>query len=352
MALGAAIAVDGNVDDTLAGATWVEVHERMGQPTTYRIRYEIEIDSGDIAMLTDPRLDPGSELSVLVQGKAGNECLVKGPVGSQRIHFEHGGAGSYVEVRGADSAIKMDREAKSTLWSDVTDSDAVNTIIGTYGFVPDVDITSAGHYENKHVLVQRESDLSFLRKLARRNGLLFWVTCDGSGIETAHFKKPPLGGNAAATLAINQTPPAFAFLDLRWDVERPTSVEGKQLDLNSGEDIDGGADSSPLEALGSSDLSALTGDKRSIFLAPPADDAGDLQGRAAGALVESYFFIRMTGETQLSVTGSPIRAHTVIEIQGAGSRHSGKYFVSGVRHTIDPISHRMELELLRNAWGA
>ena len=46
-----------------------------------------------------------------------------------------------------------------------------------------------------------------------------------------------------------------------------------------------------------------------------------------------------------------MRAHTVVELQGAGIRHSGKYFVGGVRHTIDADRHRMELELLRNAWG-
>jgi hypothetical protein len=352
MSLGAAIAVTGTVDDGLASASWVEVHERMGQPTLYRIRYEIEIDSGDFAMLTDGRLDVGSELSVLVPGKSGNECLVKGPVGSHREHFEHGGAGSYVEIRGADNAIKMDREAKSALWSDVTDSDAVQSILGGYGFTPDVDTTSAGHYETKHTLVQRESDLAFLRKLARRNGFLFWLSCDATGIETAHFKKPPVDGQSTVTLAINQSPPAFKSLELRWDVERPTSIDGKQLDLNSGEDIDGASDTSTLAALGSSDLKTLTGDVRSMFLAPPADDAGDLKGRASGALVDSCFFIRASGETQLSVTGAPIRAHSVITIAGAGSRHSGAYFVAGVRHTIDPVSHRMELDLLRNAWGS
>ena len=140
-------------------------------------------------------------------------------------------------------------------------------------------------------------------------------------------------------------------LDLRWDVERPTSVEGTQLDLNTKSDLDGGMTASPLSALGDDDLAAITGDTRSVFLAAPADDAGDLQSRSAGALIESYFFIRATGETTREQVGRPVRAHTVVELQGAGSRHSGKYYVAGVRHTIDATSHRMELELLRNAWG-
>jgi len=352
MALGAAIAVDGTVDDSLAGASWVEVHERMGQPTAYRIRYEVELGSSDLDRLVDARLDAGSTLAVLVPGRSGNECLVKGPVGAQRIRFEHGGAGSYVEVRGSDTSITMDREARSKVWADVTDSQAVTSILGGYGLTPDVGATDGGHYETKHALVQRESDLSFVRRLARRNGFLFWVTSNALGIETGHFQRPPVGSTAAATLVINKDPPSLESLDLRWDVERPTSVVGAQLDLNTKEAIDAGRQGGPLAALGAQDLAAITGDTRSIFLAAPADDAGDLGGRSDGALVESGFFIRASGETRLERTGGPVRAHTVIEIQGAGTRHSGKYFVAGVRHTIDPSSHRMELELLRNAWGA
>ncbi len=89
---------------------------------------------------------------------------------------------------------------------------------------------------------------------------------------------------------------------------------------------------------------------RSIFLAAPVDDAGDLQARSAGA-----WSIRTSSSrrpaTRLDLIGIPIRDTPLVELQGAGSRHSGNYFVGGVRHTIDADSYRMELELLRNALG-
>ena len=43
MALSAAIAVDGSVDQSLAVAPWIEVYEHLGQPTDCRIRFEVEI---------------------------------------------------------------------------------------------------------------------------------------------------------------------------------------------------------------------------------------------------------------------------------------------------------------------
>jgi hypothetical protein len=351
MGLAAAIAVNDDVDASLGAATWIEVYERLGRPTDYRIRFEVEIGSSDFDLLIDARLDVGSVLSVVVPDRTGSQCLVKGPVGAQRIHFEHGGSGSYVEVGGSDTSIILDRQAKSAIWANGTDGDAVTSIVSSAGLVPDVAATPAGHFEAKHAMVQRESDLSFVQRLARRNGYAFWVTCDGDGVQTAHFKPPPVDASPSATLTINVTTPTLDSLDLRWDVERPTSVEGSQLDLANLDDIDGSRSDAPLAPLGSADLAAITGDTRSIFLAAPVDDAGDLLARSAGALVDSCFFIRATGETHFDLLGQAIRAHTVVDLQGAGSRHSGKYLVGGVRHTIDSDTYRMELELLRNAWG-
>ena len=285
MTLSAAIAVGGTVDPSLASATWVEVYERLGEPTSYRIRYEVEIGSDDFDQLVDARLDAGSVLSVMVPGSSGTQCLVKGPVGSQRVHFEHGGSGSYLEVGGSDGSIALDRVAKSTIWTDVTDSDAVQAILGAGGFVPDVDTTMAGHYETKHALVQRESDLSFVRRLARRNGSPFWVTADGSGIETAHFKPPPVEG-APRRRSGSIAPPGLDPLDLRWDVERPTSVESDPARLQHPRRPRRPTSHAPLAPLSGRDLAAITGDTRSIFLGAPVDDGGDLATRAAGALFD------------------------------------------------------------------
>lgn len=352
MGLGASIAVDGKVDDQLGGATWVEVHERAGEPSTFRIRYELDIGRGDVPLLVDPRIDAGSKLSVLVPSGGTTYCLVKGPVHGQHIHLEHGGPGSWVEVRGADSASAMDREARAAVWAEATDSDVVANIAQRHGLVPDVETTQTRHSEKKHTLVQRESDLQFVHRLARRSGRLFWVSADARGIETAHFKRPSLGDPPAAKLEINQAAPKVQSLDITWDAERPTRIVAHQLDLNSKGDIDGGVDRSPLAALAKRDLAASTGDTRSAFLAAPADDVGDLRARAEGALIEALWFVRLTCEVRLDSLGALVRAPGVVELLGAGKRHSGRWFVAAVRHTIDPALHRMELDLARNAWEA
>lgn len=350
MGLNISISVNGSVDAELAAVSQVEVQERMGQPTTYRLHYPADISEGDLPLLSDSRLDVGAEISLSVPTDIGTVCLVKGPVSGQHIHFQHGGEGSTLEVQGGDTAISMDREAKSQVWSGVTDSDAVSAILANYGFTPDVESTSAGHFEDKHTLVQRQSDYQFVQQLARRNGYLFWLSCDAMGLETAHFKRPPLGGSSAVELIINLDTPNIEQLDLDWDVERPTSVEAVQLDLNQLGDIDGGVAQTPLDLLGGRGLADITGDTRSRYLSAPSDDGGDMAGRGEGSLIESGWFIRARCQTTYERLGSVVRAHSLVDMRGAGRRHSGQYFVSAVRHVIDGVSHRMEIELVRNAW--
>jgi hypothetical protein len=352
MGLGAAIAVNGTPDADLALATSIEVHERLGETTTYTIRYDVDISDGDLLALVDSRLDPGSELSILVPVNQTNYCLVKGPVHSQQVHLVHGGAGSWVDVKGSDTSVVMDRETRSAVWADVADSDAVSSILGNYGYTPDVSTTPAQHLEAKHTLVQLESDLHFVRRLARRNGFLFWVTSDASGQETAHFKQPPVDDSAETEIIINLDSRNVDALDINWDVERPTSMEGKQLDLNSKSELDMAVSGPVQTVLGSQSLAAITGDTRSVHLSAPVDDTGDLMARGQGALIEAELFIHAACETSLATLGQLVRAHTVAEVKGAGSRYSGKYLVSGVRHVIDVEVHKMSIELISNGWNA
>jgi hypothetical protein len=40
-----------------------------------------------------------------------------------------------------------------------------------------------------------------------------------------------------------------------------------------------------------------------------------------------------------------------VEVQGAGAKHSGKYYVTAVKHNIDAVAYTMDIELARNGWG-
>jgi hypothetical protein len=281
--------------------------------------------------------------------------LVKGPVHGQRIRLVHGGSGSWLEVCGSDQSVEMDRELRRAVWDGVRSSDVVRTIVARYGLHADVEDTRDEHQERKHTLVQVDTDLRFVRRLARWSGCLFWVTTDPGGASTAHFRRPPLQGEPAAQLIISRRDPrqpTIATLDIAWDVERATRIEARQLDVNTKNVIDGGVSVSPLPALGVRPLSDVAGGARSAQVVAAVDGVGDLAQRAEAALIQEGWFVEASCDTSLNTLGRLVRAHTVIEVVGAGRVHSGPYLVAGVRHVIDVHGHVMELKLYRNAWGA
>src|SRR6266446_4064432 len=353
MAAGFSILFDDAPDETLGNAASVEVHECIGEPTSFRLHYALDITEGRLPLLKESALSAGAKIAIVAPVDDGLVCLVKGIVRGQEFHLEHGGEGSVLDVVGGDSTLAMDREDKASLWSDLTDSDAVNTIVGQYGFTPDVEDTAAGHFEDKHVLVQRDTDLAFVRRLAARNGFLFWVTCDAtSNVETAHFKRAPFSDEPAAELVLNlDDPPAnIGALDVIWDAEAPASASVAQMDLNTRDNIDGSVESSPLAGLASQRFSAIGTTPRSLHLAVPVDDSGDLQARSEAALIEAELFIRARGQTTAHALGKVLRAHTIVKLRGAGARHSGKWLCHSVKHVLNAVEHRMEFELVRNGW--
>ncbi|SMC19705.1 Phage late control gene D protein (GPD) [Andreprevotia lacus DSM 23236] len=352
MSLGAVLCVNGVPDATLDVPQEIEIVETLFEPASYRLRYGIGIVEGDLSVLADARFDPGADLGVVVKAGDGYAMLSRGPVSGHYATLVQGGAGSLVDVLGADQSVTMGYENKAALWSEMTDSTAVSSVLATYGFIPDVSTTSAMHSEDKHVLVQRETDLAFVRRLARRNGFWFWLSYDAmTGLATAHFKQPPVSDPPALDLRINVPDPNVDELNLSWDVDRAVAVTLTQLDLGSKSDIDGSRDRSPLAGLASKALADIVTEVRKQHFAVPVDDAGDLGARAEAALIDHGWFVQATVTCKQSVLKNVLRAHSVVQLTGAGSRHSGNYLVARVVHKITADDHVMTAELIRNGWN-
>lgn len=355
MAWGAVIVAGSARADDLMGLDLAEVHEEVGKPATFYLRYPVVRDAdGDLFPLKEARLGPGAEIAVFQRGDGFNDCLVKGHVFGQQIRLVDGVEGSRVEVIGADSTLLMDRETKLTQWADNTsDSDAVTSIVGGYGLTPDVQNTNTRHMENRRTLIQHDTDLNFVHMLARRNGYHFWVRADETLAETAYFKPPQLDAVAdAPLLTINLDNPNLRAFEIAWDVERPTSVLAAAYDGAGKTTMDGSGVPPPATFPGDVPLNAIVSETRSTSVVAAVADVGDLTGRATGVLNDSSWFVQADCTVSAREVGAVIHAHTLVNVDGVGTRFSGSYYVAAARHVLNSDDHLITLTLVRNGWKA
>jgi hypothetical protein len=355
MGLNILICVNDQPNDALTQlVSEVEVYEKIDENTHYKLHFVVDVCDGDIAQSLQSITTNGTILSVLAQTDNGLACLVKGPVLQQDSNIQHGGAGSWIKVEGEDLGYVMDHTVQFRVTDSGTDADIVTQLISSYpNMTADVEATPSSTYdENNHSHVQRASNLSVIKTLARRNGYHFWITVDEAGQGTGHFRSRSLLGNTTADLIVNAEYNNIEGLQLNADTRRATQTEGLQVNLRTREII-GNNVSLDDPALGTDTLATAAGDTaQTVHLAPTVDDAGAMQARSEGALRDAQWFINATCRTSVHrLCNKLIRFHTLVNMVGAGSRYSGKYYVTGVKHTINAAAHAMDLELARNAWG-
>jgi hypothetical protein len=375
--------------DMYAAVMSIEVEEALDLPGALKLTVPVSVTAeGDltyvsdsqfgplvnVAVVADPgssRLDAGAALAGNAiagaataapgggGGPSGSQCIFDGYILSQKLRLQTGTTDASLELYGQDATWLMNLEERAKEWVDVTDADVAGAIFADYGIVPadgNRDEDSAAHTEEGHSLMQRGSDIRFLRDLARRTGKICRVTCAHEpGQRTGWFAPPKLDGDPVATLVLND-PDAWNvdYLDFEWDVSRPSAVAARQA-LFSDNDPDGASgdtDSSGLNLLGDTGLASFARKPMQVLLAAPVDDGGELSMRARAVLRDAGWFVRCEGAADLSRLGIVLRAGSLVDVDGVGATFSGTYLVWSVHHVISATAHKMSFVLLRNAVGA
>lgn len=361
MARGISIDAGGGQAQDLAEIADVVVAERMGHPTRFELQLPAAVRQGDFPALIDARVDPGQPVSVFVEdGSGGIDCLVSGEVDGHSIRVVDGGEGSRLTVLGGDTTIAMDREVKVAQWQ-ATDGAAIMAICGTYGIVCAPEEPAASRISMQHPLVQRATDLSFLRMLARRNGCQFWVRPlaerAGPVVQQGFFKPISFSDGDLATLRCNalpapgeSSPNTIDAIDIEFAATAPTSVVAGGVDISGVSSFTADTDLTAATPLGQTPVSQIGPASRIHRLTAPGDGASDLTPRGDAILAETQFFLSARTTTTAQRLGRIVHAHDTVRVMGAGSRHSGRYYVAGVTHRVNVDAHTMDLHLIRNAW--
>ena len=336
----------------------LEIEENADLPDAISMQLPVAAQDGELSWVADARIAPYANIAVVATPDGGDQqCIFDGYVLSHKVRVPSGPAGATVDVWGQDASVLMGLTEAVKEWSGMTDSDVADQIFSNYGASASPDNGNdpgPSHTDDEHTLMQRGSDIDFLRRLARRTGRWCRVMCaDQPGQRIGYFATPSLTAIPSTTIDVNDPKTSSTpALDFSWDATRPTAVATRQASL-SDDDQDGvSADTSDsgLPPLDAQDLASFTGKTKTVILTAAADTA-ELSARANGLLREAGWFAKCEGTADLAVLKQVLRVGSVVAVEGCGSLLSGPYLVWSVRHSITTQAHSMSFVLVRNAMG-
>ncbi len=341
-------------------------------------------DDGSWELLDDPRFELFTKISVKagfsggqglagalggLTGSSGNDGLepvFDGFVTSVHLSLQSDPGATFIDVHAMDSTVLMSLEEKVARWPNLSDSDIARQILLGYGVQVQADSTSTTHQENDTTIVQRGTDLDFVRELARRNGLEFYFETDKtSGQVTAYFRAPQLDGAPQPDLAIQFGDGSnLRTFSARLDGLRPLNVKKIQQDVQANSTNSAQVSDTQLTKLGSQDANDLIGGPlgslvtaqdaaaEARVLGPPTSDATEMQTLAQAVRDDAGWLIAAEGEINSQAYQAVLRSHRLVLVKGAGSAYSGKYYVTRVVHEIRADgTYTQRFEARRNARG-
>ena len=293
-----------------------------------------------------PLFDQGNVLELAVGYGKALTPMFKGPITRPEPSFPEDGVPT-LSLRAYDLSHQMrrDEEKKATTWQGIKDSDLARQMAQKHG-IRELDIEETT-LVIPYVAQGNETDWAFLKRRAERIGFEVFVERD-----TFHFHAP--------RDSLAQVPGALEYRKNLRSFEARLSVE-KQVTkvIVKGWDAE---NKEPIVAIASGEDTVRTvlGEKAaSDFVKEDFGEGAkilhDLVPRTVAEAEElAKAYLRRSEYALLqgsgSVVGDPaLKAKTLVEIAGVGTRYSGTYYVTKVTHSIGDGGYTSEFECQRNA---
>ena len=362
------IAFDGVAaqEDIYENLIRLEIVDATNRAGGIMVRLGISLqEDGEWSYLKDDRFDLYKRVTVSMGfGQERDLPLFEGYILHLAPHFDPQEELCYLELRGLDATCLMNLEEKLTSWAGQSHSDIASQIFNSYGISPDVADAPTTHEQDGNVLLQRGTDIRFLKELAARNGFDCYVSLDDNGTVKGNFKPVDLTASSLPPLAVHfEGVTNVQFLDLQVSGNPPLSFSGwcMNLDDRTVEKIDKTDYAQNL--LGKESLIDVVKSKVEQLSIPVQGasrsyrgdtvflDRSELDGALKGRQDRQGWFLRAKGIVNGEAYGAAIRGRKVVAVKGLGTRYSGNYLVSSVRHVIAEGEYEQHVELIRNGWG-
>jgi phage protein D len=335
----------------------IEAEEHLGMAGILRLHLGTALteDGAQWLFVDDSPFERLAGIQLLVTlGTGLPVVLFDGVVVETEAAFTDEPGTSSVTVIAMDATARMNLDEKVREWPAMADSAIAAMIFGESGLVPVVDDTQPVRTPVDTTVIQRDTDIRFLRHLAHRNGFDVFVRPGPvPGVVEGHFHRPAVDLPPQGVLSVNMAG-ATNMRDFaaRHEMLRPARAATSDIDPRSLASQPAEAMTTDLTELGKTAL--LDGDgARSVLVSPLGlSQTGELQTLAQASANRSTWAVTVEGEVDTAIYGDVLRAAIPVLVRGAGTTHSGAYLVERVRHRIEGESYTQRCTLRRNAVSA
>ncbi len=326
----------------------VELDDELASMFRLRIATPQQPD-GTWTYLDDERLMVWQEVTILAGFvESGTETLMSGYITHVKPNFDPDLTQCTLEIWGMDGSVLMDREEKLKAWPNKKDSDIVTEIFNLYGFTPEVTDTQVIHDEAISTIIQRETDMQLLKRLALRNGYDCYV--EGT---TGYFGPPQVEAASQPILAAHFGDETnLNSFSVEVNALMPTNVTMFQIDRTEKEVLEVAVDSSQQKTLGDTDASGILPagvDPGQIYISRNiVTGSPEMEALCQGLFHEAEWFVTGQGEIAANQYEHVLKPRGTVTIKGVAETYSGIYYVNHVTHVFTPEGYTQRFQVKRN----
>ncbi len=324
--------------DVLDALLKVEVTNDDENGDGFQITFSLGKDKTmDYSLLQSGAVEPFTRVMIGVILGASPEVLIDGVIAHHQVVPGNEPGTSTLVVTGKDVSQMLDLEQKNEKYENQPDFLIVTQLIGSYaqyGLVPTVTPTTDVPIVIERIPRQHETDLKFIRRLAKRNGFVFYIEPLTFGANTAYWGPENRLSVPQPALTMNMGSWTNVIsLRISQDALSPVSTKGSFVEPITKTTI-------PIPQLPSLRIPPLAASpveaKRTVILRDTANQNPAQSATSAVATVTGApEAVTSDGELDTVRYGYVLRARKLVGVRGVGLSYSGNYYVRSVKHLIE-----------------
>jgi phage protein D len=337
--------------DQLDRFTDIQVDQAIGMASEAELKMDLIADSaGNWGDVDEPLADPQMRVRVEVMVGTGDFVpLIDGPVVSQRYDFSAGPGSSSITAFVQDDSVLLNQEEGVEVFENQRPDEIAGTLMLAAGLEVETDSVPDAGSSLERFVVRRGSAMRLLRQLARQNGMFVYVRPGGRpGKSVGMFVKPDLSPSNLPELLLMGGARNVNQITVEFDALRPMTASAGSMRISDLSLLRSEVSESNDIPLGDSPVHALLPPAK-VLLARIREEQSDLDAAAQAAVNLSSWAYTARGETTADDYSGVLQPYKTIRLMGLGTRLSGDYLISHVKHSLNSKSYKQSFTLLRNA---